>query len=113
MKSILLAGMLALTTTSAMSHSNIDATTPENGAVLAEAPTQIILTFTKGIRLTQVRMTHDANDVIDLDLGDQTGFETRFELEFEGRGSGLYRIQWRGLSSDGHVVRNTFRFRVR
>ena len=38
---------------------------------------------------------------------------TRLELPFEDRGSGLYRIEWRGLSGDGHAMRRTFAFRVR
>ena len=57
MKAILLAGMLALAATPALAHSALDATAPEDGAVLAQAPPSIVLTFAKRIRLTRVRMT--------------------------------------------------------
>ena len=113
MRAILLAGMLALAATPALGHSAVDATAPENGAVLAQAPPHIVLTFAKRIRLTRVRMTHDAGDAIDLDLGKQTAFATRFELPLEDMGGGLYRIEWRGLSGDGHAMRKAFSFRVR
>ena len=112
MKAILLAGLLALATTPALAHSAVDATAPENGAVLARAPPNIVLTFVKPIRLTRVRMTHDARNAIDLDLGEQTAFANRYELPLKDMGSGLYRIEWRGLSGDGHAVRRTFAFRV-
>ena len=56
MKAILLAGLLALAVTPALAHSGLDTTTPENGAVLAEAPPHIVLTFAKRIRLTRVRL---------------------------------------------------------
>ena len=113
MKAILLAGMIALAATPALAHSALDATAPEHGAVLTQAPPHIVLTFAKRIRLTRVRITHDAGDAIDLDLGEQTSFATRFELPLKDRGSGLYRIEWRGLSGDGHAMRRSFAFRVR
>ena len=102
MKAVLLAGLLALAATPALAHSAVDATAPEN----------IVLTFATPIRLTRVRMTHDAGNAIDLDLGGQTAFANRFELPLRDMGSGLYRIEWRGLSGDGHAVRRTFAFRV-
>ncbi|MDE0416525.1 MAG: copper resistance protein CopC [bacterium] len=112
MKAILLAGLLALAAIPALAHSALDATAPENGAVLAQVPPHVVLTFANRIRLTRVHMTHDAGDAIDLDLGTQTSFATRFELPLKDLGSGLYRIEWRGLSGDGHVMRAVFTFRV-
>lgn len=112
MKAILLAGLLALAAIPALAHSSLDATAPENGAVLAQVPPHIALTFANRIRLTRVHMTHDAGDVIDLDLDKQTSFATRFELPLKDLDSGLYRIEWRGLSADGHVMREAFTFRV-
>ena len=38
---------------------------------------------------------------------------TRFAIPLPGRGGGLYRIEWRGLSGDGHAMRKTFSFRVK
>ena len=112
MKTILLAAMLALAATPALAHSAVDATAPEDGAVLARAPAQIVLTFAKRIRLTRVRMTHDDGNTVDLDLAGQTAFATRFELPLENMGRGVYRIEWRGLSGDGHAMRKAFAFRV-
>ncbi len=112
MKAILRAAMLVLAVTPALAHSTVDTTSPEDGAVLAETPPQIVLTFAKSIRLTRVLMTHDDEDPIDLDLGEQTAFATRFELPVEDMGNGLYQIEWRGLSSDGHTMRDAFAFRV-
>ena len=112
MKAILLAGMLGLAATPAPAHSVLDTTAPENRAVLTQAPPYIVLTFAKRIRLTRVRMSHDDGSAIDLDLGEQTAMATRFELPLEDMGRGLYRIEWRGLSGDGHVMRRAFTFRV-
>ena len=112
MKAILLAGLLALAATPALAHSGLDTTAPENGAVLAEAPPHIVLTFAKQIRLTRVQLIHSDQAPADLDLGDQKSFATRFVVPLTDMGSGLYRIEWRGLSGDGHAMRNAFSFRV-
>ena len=52
MKATFLAGMITLVATPALAHSGLDATAPENGTVLAQAPPHIVLTFAKRIRLT-------------------------------------------------------------
>ena len=108
-----LAASLVLAASPALPHSRLDTTSPEDGAVLTGTPAEVVLTFASGIRLTLVRVSHNDGPGHDLDPGRQTGFATRFTLAIEDRGSGHYRVEWRGLSVDGHVVRDTFSFRVR
>ena len=113
MKAILPASILALAASPALAHSALDATAPENGAVLAQAPPHMVFAFARRIRLTRVRMTHDDGNAVDLDLGRQTAFATRFAPPPVDMGRGVYRIEWRGLSGDGHAMRRAFAFRVR
>ena len=113
MKHILLAGLLVLMSGAAFAHSKLNATAPADGAVLARAPAQIVLTFAKRLRLTRVRMTHGGGPALDLDLGGQKSFRTRFAVPLAGKGRGIYRIEWRGLAADGHVMRGGFSFRVK
>ena len=70
-----------------------------------------MLTFTKRLRLTRVRMTRDGKGV-DLDLGGLKGFAARFAIPVRGSGPGSYGIEWRGLAADGHTMRGAFSFRV-
>ena len=113
MKHIMLAGLILLSATAALAHSKLDTTMPANGAVLAQAPESIVLTFAKRLRLTRVRMIHNDGPALDLDLGGQKSFRTRFAFPLAGKGRGLYRIEWRGLAADGHVMRGRFGFRVK
>ena len=107
MKAILLTGLLVLAITPALAHSGLDTTAPEDGTVLTGAPLQIILTFAKPIRLTRILLTHGDQAPTDLDLGDQKSFATRFVVPLTDMGSGIYRIEWRGLSGDGHTMQRT------
>ena len=112
MKPLMWVVLLCLMATPVYAHSKLDTTTPEQGAVLAEVPPHIVLTFAKRIRLTRVWMTHDDRPPVDLDLGDQRTFATRFVVPVTDMGGGLYRIEWRGLAGDGHAMRGAFTFRV-
>lgn len=112
MRRILLAGLLVLISVAAAAHSRLGTTAPADGAVLAQPPSEIVLTFAKRVRLTKVRMTRGDGRHVDLDLGDQKAFATRFVVPATGIGKGRYRIEWRGLASDGHAMRGAFVFRV-
>ena len=112
MKRLLSAGLLVLIPMAATAHSQPGTTIPANGAVLKQQPPQIVLTFAKPIRLTTVRMARGQDRPVDLDLGDQKAFTTRFSVPAVDMGRGHYWIEWRGLASDGHAMRGAFTFRV-
>ena len=84
MKPLIWVALLCLLATPVSAHSKLDTTTPEQGAVLAEVPPHVVLTFAKRIRPTRVRMTHDDRSPVDLDLGDQKTFATRFVVPVTG-----------------------------
>ncbi len=111
-KLLVLAGLLALAVAVSFAHTPVGGTTPENGAVLNEVPSHIVLSFERQVRLTRVRAAHADRSMVDLDLEDQKMFSSRFEVPLKDMGSGIYRIEWRGLARDGHVMRDMFTFRI-
>lgn len=112
MKKLATFALMTLLATSAFAHSRVDTTMPENGAVITEVPTEISFNFAADIRLTRVDMHHQDHPSVRLDLGDQTSFDRVFTLPLEGMGKGTYRIEWRGLGSDGHAMQGEFSFTV-
>ena len=112
MKQLATLAMLSILANSAFAHSRVDSTTPENGAVIAEAPVEIGFNFAADIRLTRVDMTYEDHPAVRLDLGAQTSFERVFTLPLKAIGAGSYRIEWRGLGKDGHAMQGDFMFTV-
>ena len=112
MKQIFLALLLVLPATMGFAHSEPDTTSPANGAVLAEMPPNVVLSFASRIRLTNMRITPEGQPAIDLELGDQKAFATRFVVPVMDLGRGAYQIEWRGLAADGHAVRGVLTFEV-
>ncbi len=112
MKTLTILALLATLATVALAHSRVDTTTPENGATIAEVPSEISFNFADDIRLTRVEMTHQDIHSVPLDIGNQTSFDRLFTLPLEDMGTGAYRIEWRGLGVDGHAMQGEFSFTV-
>ncbi|MEX0317138.1 MAG: copper resistance protein CopC [Ruegeria sp.] len=112
MKQVLIAALMVLIAMPALAHSVIKQSAPADGDVLAEMPSQVVLTFTKKIRLTRVELTLGDSGT-SLDLSEHKGFGTEFMLPVDVSGTGLFQVDWRGLGEDGHVMQGEFGFEVK
>ncbi|WIY24078.1 copper resistance CopC family protein [Parasedimentitalea psychrophila] len=112
MKIIITMIVSALLASGASAHSKVSTTTPSNHAELADVPAQIGFDFAKNIRLTKVKVTHDNDPAVPVDLVGQTDFERIFTLPLPDMGDGTYHIEWRGLGMDGHAMQGDFTFEV-
>ncbi len=112
MKHILLAGLVCVSATFALAHSKINSTTPADGAAVANMPETVSMTFAKPIRLTRVDMTYMDRPTVQLELGSKLRSGTDHTVPVQDMGTGLYRIEWRGLGTDGHVMQGAFTFEV-
>lgn len=112
MKTIVIAACMGIWATLAMAHSPLQKTTPDNAAVVADAPSELVMAFKGGIRLTRVTMTKAEEDGIGLDLSEHSGFVSDYTLPLPQIGSGTYLIEWRGLGEDGHALNGAFGFTV-
>lgn len=92
-------------------HSKLASSTPANEAVIATAPTEIMLSFAKKIRLTRVALV-GASGTEDLDLSHVSAFETEYTLTATAIDAGDYTVEWRGLGGDGHPLSGTFSYTV-
>ncbi len=107
-----MAGALLLAS-AALAHSTKEGTMPEDGAVLDAVPSEISIFFDEAATLTRVALTHSQNDVSNetrLDVPREANDATT--LEAPDLGPGLYTVDWRALSADGHPINGSFSFTV-
>lgn len=110
----LTAFVLAATTSIGWAHSPVKTTSPSHNAVLTEVPTSLVMTFAAPARVMKVVMIH-ANEQgeqearVEIPTRDKI---TEIELTPEFMGAGLYTIQWRALSDDGHALNGEWNFQV-
>lgn len=98
----------------AAAHAELQASEPPEGAVLAAPPAALRLVFTAPMQVTLLRLL------------DEAGHERPLRREGQRRAAaadhaaavqgalppGAYRMEYRGLSPDGHVGGGAVRFRV-
>ena len=98
----------------ALAHAELRASEPAEGAVLPASPGGISLSFTEPMRVTSLRLLDEAERERPLRReGERTAAtaEARASLP-DPLPPGAYRIEYRGLSGDGHVGGGAVRFRV-
>ncbi len=98
----------------ALAHAELRASEPAEGAVLSAPPGRIALSFTEPMQVTSLRLLDDAGRERPLRReGARTAAtaETRAGVP-DPLPPGAYRIEYRGLSADGHVGGGVVRFRV-
>ncbi len=98
----------------AAAHAELHASEPADGAVLQAPPARLALTFTAPTQITALRLL------------DAAGTEHPLAREGARRAPvgalsaaiphplppGAYRVEYRGVSADGHVGGGTLRFRI-
>jgi methionine-rich copper-binding protein CopC len=106
------AAVLALAPASVAAHSLLIASVPSADTVVAEAPA-VTLRFNNRIekKLSRVRLVSAHGDSQILPLRGEGPVDT-LEAPLPRLAAGRYRIEWRVLSTDGHVVSGAFGFSV-
>lgn len=97
---------------SALAHTELATTVPTNGAMLAEAPENVQLTFSEPVRLTALSIQKDGDRKQSLGpLPSETIEEFSVALPAT-IADGHYVVTWRALSEDTHVMNGEFMFAV-
>ncbi|UPO75953.1 copper resistance CopC family protein [Arthrobacter sp. Helios] len=96
----------------ALAHDELVSSTPEDGTVLAEAPTEIELVFS-------AELMDLGNQVVLADASGANLIESEPVLNRETLAQplpaledGEYQVTWRAVSSDGHPITGAFSFTV-
>ena len=113
---------------SASAHSPLDSLSPEDGAVLKQAPAEIKIVFklpTELIKVKVLKIIADRKGSSLLSLfgrsdGDEVSLDGGFLMKNADNHvialpllqSGNYSVEWRAMGGDGHVIKGDFSFQV-
>jgi methionine-rich copper-binding protein CopC len=109
------AGVLVLTLAgSALPHSLLLESSPAADALLAAAPSEISLRFNNRIekKLSTIRLVDEGGAAQPVSVRVADGPADRLTGAAPLLGPGTWRVEWRVLSTDGHIVSGRFSFRV-
>lgn len=110
-----LVGLLSVLTgaSPAWAHAELSGTDPASGAVMAESPTEVVLTFTESVAVEAdgVRILDSEGKRRDAGTAASSGPVVTAPIEGD-LGQGGYVVAWRVVSADGHPINGAFQFSV-
>ncbi len=111
---LVVTGLLASFPGLAAAHSLLLESEPTAGARLTAPPRHLILRFSNRIekRLSRLRLLDARGEGRLLVLDGNDGPPDRLRALFPPLEPGAYTVQWQVLSTDGHLMRGSFNFRV-
>jgi methionine-rich copper-binding protein CopC len=85
---------------------------PADGATLDASPHALNLMFTHDCRVTVMRLLDEAGREHEVRRGGQSASNQATAAIAVPLPPGAYRLEWRALGNDGHVMNGTVRFAV-
>ncbi len=97
----------------ASAHASLSRTDPPSGAILANAPRTITLSFTENVRpvADRIRVIGPDRARVDTAAAQVTGSEVTVPVKADA-GRGTYLVTYRVISADSHPVAGSFTFSV-
>jgi len=110
----ILAGALLLVAGSAAAHSLLLESSPAAGSVVVASPRELSLRFNNRIekKLSTIRLRDEQGAARPATVLVAEGPADRLKATVDALPAGAWRVEWRVLSTDGHVVSGSFSFRV-
>jgi len=97
-----------------MAHTGLKSSSPEDGAVINQAPEELHLTFTAAVALVRLSVTDEAGKQLELDFKPTADRGTDFHVPIPAAAmqTGSLKVEWAVIGEDGHTVSNAFSYTV-
>jgi methionine-rich copper-binding protein CopC len=112
MRTAFAAALGVLLTTSALAHTHLAKSDPADGSTLAKAPERITLQFEHPVRVTELTIQKGAEKSEKLLTSLPEAPSDKISATAPKLAAGVYVVNWRAVSSDGHVMSGKVRFTV-
>lgn len=109
---VLSVGLAAWPDRAARGHAEAQSSTPADGAVV-QSVEHVDLSFTTPVRLTRIALSHAETGTVALPETRSLTPSAYKRVPLPELAPGRYRLEWRGLSEDGHAVQGATRFELR
>ena len=110
---VLAAALAAMVPATASAHAMLHGSDPADGATVSGSPRAVNLTFSEECRVTALRLLDEAGKEHQLRRDGGRAASSRASATVASPlPPGAYRLEWRAMGDDGHVMRGAVRFAV-
>jgi methionine-rich copper-binding protein CopC len=105
---------LSLGAADANAHAFLKTATPAVGSTVAQAPGQVLITFTEGVEPSFTTITVEDSSGANMCDGDvhAAGASTRVAVALKPLHAGVYKVVWHAVSTDTHKTEGNYTFTV-
>ena len=93
-----------------LAHVHLHDSSPADGSRLSAAPAMLVLSFSEPAQLTSLSLQQEQG--LSWKLSTPPEAQLRLSVPLPPLAPGSYRLRWRALSRDGHVVPGEIRFSI-
>lgn len=111
-KSLAVLAFALATAMPALAHTAVTQTNITNEAHLTAPPETFDLTLEHAASLASVKLTNGAGEAVKLNYKPTTERKTDFKVPLPALENGSYRIEWKTIAADGHVMDGAVSFMV-
>ena len=103
---------LTLSAAAAHAHASLAHANPSAGSTMSVAPHEVILTFTESLEAAFSKLTViDANGT-EVSQGKAQVHDDTMRINLKPLNAGIYKVNWRAVSTDAHKIEGSFTFGV-
>lgn len=103
-------GLVLLGAAPAMAHTSLSSSNIVDGSEIVSLPDTLDLTFSKPVGLAAVRLEGPGG--VTKDLPTKKAMQKNHRLAFPTLAPGRYRLAWRAVAEDGHIMTGEISFSV-
>jgi methionine-rich copper-binding protein CopC len=106
--------LLFLTASAAVAHAHASLAhaTPADGSIMSAAPHEVVLTFTERLEAAFSKVTVINASGSEVSQGKVQVDDATMRISLKPLNAGIYKVNWRAVSSDTHKIEGNFTFRV-
>jgi copper resistance protein C len=96
----------------AHAHASLAHASPSVGSTVSAPPHEVILTFTERLEAAFSNLTVVDASGTEVSQGKAQVNDNTMHISLKSLNAGIYKVNWRALSTDTHKIEGSFTFRV-
>ncbi len=107
---LLMISVALVSSVNALAHGMMTMTVPKDGAMLMAQAEKVELHFKQPMRVMSLKVIASNGVPIPLKLDRKAPAQQHFQLALPNIKPDTYRVEWKALGDDGHVMKGDFSF---
>lgn len=112
-KTFLAFGLMGLMANAAYAHVSLKSSNIFDGSALTKVPTVLEMEFMDQVGLVSFIVLNSDGAKLNKDFHPSKVMSAKYKIPMPSLASGIYKIEWRSISEDGHAMSGSISFAIK